>query len=99
MLSLIKFLSGGQSEEQATLNLNEMNKIPNLPWSLSFSYGRALQNSCVKQWNGNNDNWTSAQEKLLERAKANSEAQLGKYQAKEGDTSANESLLVANYSY
>lgn len=76
-----------------------MNKIPNLPWSISFSFGRALQNSCIKEWKGDNANWNTAQEKLLERAKANSEAQLGKYQAKEGAGSSNESLLVANYSY
>lgn len=75
-----------------------MNKFQN-PWSLSFSYGRALQNSAIKEWKGNQENWAAAQAKLLERAKANSEAQLGKYQAKEGDNSANESLLVANYSY
>lgn len=48
----IMFLSGGQSEEEATLNLNEMNKIDprKRPWNLSFSYGRALQSSCLKAW-------------------------------------------------
>ena len=93
------FLSGGQSEEDATLNLNEMNKIPNNPWSISFSYGRALQNSAIKAWKGKQDNWAEAQKKLMERAVANSEAQLGKYQAKEGDSQAKESLLINNYAY
>jgi fructose-bisphosphate aldolase class I len=48
----IMFLSGGQSEEEATLNLNEMNKITQIarPWALSFSYGRALQSSTLKAW-------------------------------------------------
>lgn len=48
----IMFLSGGQSEEEASLNLNEMNKLENIkrPWSLSFSYGRALQSSTLKAW-------------------------------------------------
>jgi len=94
----IMFLSGGQSEEEATINLNEMNKVQNLPWSLSFSYGRALQNSCVKTWKGSQDNWAAAQQQLIERAKANSEAQLGKYQAKEG-SHASESLQIDNYAY
>lgn len=51
----INFLSGGQSEEEATQNLNEMNKITHIktPWSLSFSYGRALQHSCIRGWAGN----------------------------------------------
>lgn len=91
-------MSGGQSEEEATVNLNEMNKVTN-PWSLTFSYGRALQNTCVKTWKGDKANWEAAQKTLIERAKSNSEAQLGKYQAKEGATEASESLLVANYSY
>jgi fructose-bisphosphate aldolase class I len=48
----VMFLSGGQSEEEATLNLNEMNKITAIarPWALSFSYGRALQSSTLKAW-------------------------------------------------
>ena len=50
----VNFLSGGQSEEDATLNLNAMNQLKDLktPWTLSFSYGRALQHSCIKAWNG-----------------------------------------------
>lgn len=50
----VVFLSGGQSEEEASLNLNAMNQLQNVrrPWFLSFSYGRALQNSAVKAWKG-----------------------------------------------
>jgi fructose-bisphosphate aldolase class I len=59
----IMFLSGGQSEEEATLNLNEMNKVdPRIrPWSLSFSYGRALQSSTLKAWEGKAENVKAAQ--------------------------------------
>jgi len=74
----IVFLSGGQAEEEATLNLNEINQH-NLPWSASFSYGRALQQSCLQAWKGEDKNVEAAQKVLLDRAKANSEAQLGKY--------------------
>merc|ERR1711896_6092 len=59
----IMFLSGGQSEIQATLNLNAMNQEPN-PWHISFSYARALQNTVLKTWQGNEDNLKSAQEAL-----------------------------------
>jgi len=95
----VMFLSGGQSEEEATLNLNEMNKLTKIqkPWTLSFSYGRALQASCLKAWVGKPENVKAAQDALCERAKANSEATLGKYAGgAKGDT---ESLHVANYSY
>jgi fructose-bisphosphate aldolase class I len=96
----VMFLSGGQSEEEATLNLNAMNVKDNrvVPWSLSFSYGRALQHSCIKAWNGKEENVKKAQEVLTHRAKSNSEAQLGKYQGGEGGA-ATESLHVKNYVY
>lgn len=87
----IMFLSGGQSEEEATVNLNEMNKIDAKlrPWSLSFSYGRALQSSCLKAWEGKEENVKAAQQALITRAKANSEATLGKYEGgAAGDTSS-----------
>ncbi|KAJ6365221.1 hypothetical protein OIU76_030066 [Salix suchowensis] len=74
----IMFLSGGQSEVEATLNLNAMNQSAN-PWHVSFSYARALQNTCLKTWGGRPENVKAAQEALLIRAKANSLAQLGKY--------------------
>jgi len=96
----VMFLSGGQSEEEATLNLNAMNALNSkqAPWSLSFSYGRALQHSCIKAWNGKPENVQKAQEVLIHRAKSNSEAQLGKYQGG-GSGASNESLYVGNYTY
>jgi len=95
----IMFLSGGQSELEATLNLNEMNKSPN-PWHVSFSYARALQNSVLKTWQGKPENVAKAQEALLKRAKANSDAQLGKYDpATEGSTDAAKSLYEKGYKY
>lgn len=59
----VNFLSGGQSEEQASQNLNAMNQVSNVrrPWHLSFSFGRALQNSCVKTWQGKPENLQAAQ--------------------------------------
>ena len=76
----IMFLSGGQSEADATLNLNTMNaQNRNLPWKLSYSYGRALQASALQAWKGNKDNVASAQNALTLRAKLNSEACMGNY--------------------
>ena len=72
----IMFLSGGQSELEATLNLNAMNQSPN-PWHVSFSFARALQNSVLRTWQGEPANMQKAQEALLIRAKANSDAQKG----------------------
>ncbi|EGR34602.1 hypothetical protein IMG5_006010 [Ichthyophthirius multifiliis] len=94
------FLSGGQSEEDASLNLNAMNKLQGVrrPWFLTFSYGRALQNSCVKAWAGKQENVKSAQQALLQRCKANSEAQLGKYEGSK-DGAGQESLFVHDYKY
>lgn len=75
----VVFLSGGQSNEEATEHLNEMNKMDvDLPWPLSFSYGRALQSSALVAWGENMDDTANAQSKLLERAKANSDATEGK---------------------
>lgn len=95
------FLSGGQSEEDATLNLNAMNKLQTKkPWTLTFSYGRALQSSTLKAWAGKDENIAEAQKVFLGRAKANSEATLGSYNAS-GDAAAgaNESLYVKDYKY
>jgi fructose-bisphosphate aldolase class I len=94
----VVFLSGGQSEEQASVNLNAMNQIEKIskPWALTFSYGRALQASCLKAWVGKEENVKAAQDALIERAKANSEASLGTYKGGKGDT---ESLHVSNYKY
>ena len=101
----ITFLSGGQSEEEATLNLDEINRVSLLrPWALTFSYGRALQHTVLKTWQGRTENVQAAQNALLERAKANSLACTGNYQsgsnkAAKLDSSANESMYVKNYSY
>jgi fructose-bisphosphate aldolase class I len=94
----IMFLSGGQSELEATLNLNAMNQQPN-PWHVSFSYARALQNSVLRTWQGNPANKQAAQEALLTRAKANSDAQLGKYDPSNESADAGKSLYEAGYKY
>ena len=77
----IAFLSGGQSDEDATAHLNRMNQIlgDNKPWNLSFSYGRALQQPALKAWGGKADNVSAAQEVFLNRAKLNSLATKGEY--------------------
>lgn len=75
----INFLSGGQTSEQATANLNEMNKPGNLPWNVSYSYARALQEICMKIWGGKTQNIKTAQLAFLKRAKLNSLAAMGKY--------------------
>ena len=76
----IVFLSGGQSATLATAHLNEMNRnYDGLPWPLSFSYGRALQEPCLKTWAGNPENFGAAQSALLHREKCNSLACLGRY--------------------
>lgn len=65
----ITFLSGGQSEEEATLNLNAMNQCPlHRPWALTFSYGRALQASALKAWGGKKENGKACQEEFVKRA-------------------------------
>ena len=79
----IHFLSGGMSDAEATENLNLLNTIEGnerAPWSLTFSYGRALQISVLKLWRGQKEKKKEAQELLVKLAKANSEAQLGKFQ-------------------
>lgn len=94
----VQFLSGGQSEVEATLNLNAMNQSPN-PWHVSFSFARALQNTCLKTWGGLPENVQAAQEALLIRAKANSLAQLGKYTAQGESEEAKKGMFVKGYSY
>ncbi|KAJ3681168.1 hypothetical protein LUZ60_015657 [Juncus effusus] len=97
----IVFLSGGQSEEEATLNLNAMNKFQGKkPWSLTFSFGRALQQSTLKAWAGKEENIEKARAALLARCKANSEATLGKYVGDAADgEGVSESLHVKDYKY
>ena len=77
----IAFLSGGQSDENATAHLNRMNQFVNgnKPWNLSFSYGRALQQPALKAWMGKAENVGAAQMALLKRAKLNGLATMGEY--------------------
>ena len=75
----IMFLSGGQSEEDATTHLDLMNAGSDLPWKLSFSYGRALQQSALSAWKGDSANVAAGQQAFLERARANSQACAGTY--------------------
>jgi len=95
----IMFLSGGQSEEEASVNLDAMNKLASktrIPWTLSFSYGRALQASAITAWGGKEETVKAGQEAFLKRAQANSQAQLGRHV---GDGSAGESLHIKDYKY
>jgi len=96
----ITFLSGGQSEEEASVNLSHMNQITDIPrpWNVSFSFGRALQASAIKAWAGKDVK--AGQGAFLRRAKINGLAQLGKYIGEGKATgAAGESLFVENHSY
>jgi fructose-bisphosphate aldolase class I len=75
----IVFLSGGQSDENATAHLNAMNARGPHPWQLSFSYGRALQAPALKAWGGDTGNVEAAQQALYHRARLNSAARNGSY--------------------
>jgi fructose-bisphosphate aldolase class I len=77
----VAFLSGGQSDEEATAHLDAMNKIGGLPWKLSFSYGRALQAAPQKAWSGKSENVAAAQRAFAHRAQMNGLASLGKWKA------------------
>ena len=80
-LAGVVFLSGGQSEIEATAHLDAMNRIGAAPWPLSFSYGRALQAPALATWSGNpQGNVAAAQEKLLHRARMNGLAALGDWE-------------------
>jgi fructose-bisphosphate aldolase, class I len=78
----IAFLSGGQSAAEATEHLNLMNKLGPLPWELSFSYGRALQDEALKTWGGKAENFAAGQKAFFRRAKFNGLARSGSYSAK-----------------
>lgn len=73
------FLSGGQSDVDATKNLDAMNRLGGAPWELSFSFGRALQAPALKAWAGKAENATAAQQALLHRARCNQAARFGRY--------------------
>ena len=75
----IVFLSGGQTPAQATGNLSAMNAIGGIPWELSFSYGRALQEETLKAWVGKPENTADAQKMFYRRSKLNSMARFGDY--------------------
>jgi fructose-bisphosphate aldolase, class I len=75
----IAFLSGGQSPTEATLHLSLMNRLGPLPWPLSFSYGRALQDTALKAWGGAAANFASGQKEFARRAKLNGLATTGRY--------------------
>jgi fructose-bisphosphate aldolase class I len=75
----IAFLSGGQSDEDATAHLHYMNAMGPLPWKLSFSYGRALQAAPLKAWSGKSENVAAGQRAFAHRAKMNGLAAAGKW--------------------
>ena len=77
----IAFLSGGQSDEEATAHLDAMNKLGNLPWGLTFSYGRALQAAPQKAWGGKTENVAAAQRAFSHRARMNGLAALGQWKS------------------
>ena len=75
----IAFLSGGQSPTEATLHLALMNRMGPLPWALSFSYGRALQDTALKAWGGRADGFAAGQREFARRARLNGLATTGRY--------------------
>jgi fructose-bisphosphate aldolase, class I len=75
----IAFLSGGQSDEEATAHLNAMNRIGGLPWPLTFSYGRALQAAPQKAWAGKPENVAAGQRAFTHRARMNALASRGEW--------------------
>jgi fructose-bisphosphate aldolase class I len=75
----IAFLSGGQSDEEATAHLDAMNRIGNLPWKLTFSYGRALQHAPQTTWSGRPENVATAQRAFAHRARMNGLASMGQW--------------------
>jgi len=77
----IAFLSGGQSPTEATLHLSLLNQMGPLPWSLTFSYGRALQDTALKAWGGVAGNFAAGQKEFARRAKLNGLATTGRYAA------------------
>ena len=75
----IAFLSGGQSSTEATLHLSLMNRLGPLPWSLTFSYGRALQDTALKAWGGKAETFAAGQKEFARRARLNGLATAGRY--------------------
>jgi fructose-bisphosphate aldolase class I len=79
----IVFLSGGQADVEATRRLNAICKVEDLPWRISFSYGRALQDDAMRTWGGSPANVARAQEALYHRARCNGLAAQGMYSEQE----------------
>lgn len=77
----VAFLSGGQSDEEATAHLDAMNRIGGLPWGLTFSYGRALQAAPQRAWSGKSENVGAGQQAFTHRARMNSLASKGEWKA------------------
>jgi fructose-bisphosphate aldolase class I len=75
----IAFLSGGQSPAEATLHLSLINQLGPLPWSITFSYGRALQDEALKAWGGSDANVPAARKEFVRRAKLTALATTGRY--------------------
>ena len=75
----IAYLSGGQSDEEATAHLDAMNKIGGFPWSMTFSYGRALQAAPQKAWSGKSENVPAASQAFHHRARMNGLASTGEW--------------------
>ncbi|RWS04438.1 fructose-bisphosphate aldolase-like protein [Dinothrombium tinctorium] len=96
----IVFLSGGMSEEEASVNLNAINQFEaKKPWALTFSFGRALQASALKVWAGKEENVNKATQEFMTRAKANSEASLGKYGGGVKGAAAEAILFIKDHAY
>ena len=96
----VTFLSGGQSEIDATTHLNAINALKMCkPWGLTFSYGRALQASVLKAWGGKPENMAAAQKVFLHRARCNGLAAQGKYEGEDAASTAGQSLFVADHQY
>ena len=76
----IAFLSGGQSDEQATSHLDAINRLGSQPWNLTFSYGRALQMTAMKTWGGQPNAIESASQAFMKRARCNSAASSGTWE-------------------
>uniref|UniRef100_A0A3B4ES56 Fructose-bisphosphate aldolase n=1 Tax=Pundamilia nyererei TaxID=303518 RepID=A0A3B4ES56_9CICH len=97
----ICFLSGGQSEEEASVNLNAINQVPlHRPWKLTFSYGRALQASALAAWKGKAENKAATQQTFITRAKINGLASKGEYKPTGAAGQAStQSLYTASYVY
>jgi fructose-bisphosphate aldolase class I len=99
----IVFLSGGQSEEEATVNLNAINQYAaatgGRPWALSFSFGRALQASAIKAWEGKKENVGKAQEEFLSRARGSGHASTGSYAGGVHGAADQQSLFIKSHAY